>query len=252
MFLKNANQAIPAGYKQTFQNKFTSSISKNEVIKMKNEGKLTDRDLEIAKFLFKFRFATVEQIYTYLKAINCLTQKKANEGEEVTETSINSIKSRLDKLVQNRILNKFMLSIVEEDRINQEALCIYCLDLGGKFLLTNYTNEDTTDWYVTTNLKASEIISKDLFTTQFYLRLLETCGGKIVYFETTPLRKCDKVNIVPTFEFSIKSNGEVKYFIGEVAREFDVPVHFRKKAEKLERLMETNAWRKYYFDTDVE
>lgn len=64
MFLKNANQAIPAGYKQTFQNKFTSSISKNEVIKMKNEGKLTDRDLEIAKFLFKFRFATVEQIYT--------------------------------------------------------------------------------------------------------------------------------------------------------------------------------------------
>jgi len=251
MFLKNLNEGIPAGYKQTFQNKFTSSISKNEVIKMKNEGTLTDRDLEIAKFLFKFTFATVEQIYTYLKAINCLTQKKVLEGEEVTETSINSIKSRLDKLVQNRILNKFMLSVVEEDRINQEALCVYCLDLGGKFLLTNYTNEDTTDWYVTKNLKASELISKEVFTTQFYLRLLETCGDKVVYFETKPIRKCDKINMELTFEFGIKSNDEIKYFIGEVARDFDIPVHFRKKVEKLERLMETNAWRKYYFDTDT-
>lgn len=251
MFLKNLNEGVPAGYKQTFQNKFTSSISKNEVIKMKIEGKLTDRDLEITKFLFKFTFATVEQIYTYLKSINYLTQKKVIDGEEVTETSINSIKSRLDKLVQNRILNKFMLSVVEEDRINQDALCIYCLDLGGKFLLTNYTNEDTTDWYVTKNLKASELISKELFTTQFYLRLLETCGDKVVYFETKPIRKCDKINMELTFEFGIKSNGEVKYFIGEVARDFDIPIHFRKKVEKLERLMETNAWRKYYFDTDT-
>lgn len=253
MYLPNTQELkpIPEGYKQTFQNKFTSSVAKNEVIKMKNEGTLTDRDLEIAKFLFKFRFATLEQIYAYLKATDCLTQKKVVEGEEVKETSINSIKSRLDKLVQNRIINKFMLSLIEEDRIQQDALCIYCLDLGGKFLLTNYSNEDTTDWYVTINLKASEIISKDLFTTQFYLRLLDTCGNKIVYFETYPLRKCDKTNIIPSFEFGLKHNDEIKYFIGEVTREFDIPVQFSKKIAKLERLLETNAWRKYYFDTQA-
>ena len=64
MFLKNANQAIPAGYKQTFQNKFTSSISKNEVIKMKNEGKrvsiftrvIVYGLLILSLFMFYFRF----------------------------------------------------------------------------------------------------------------------------------------------------------------------------------------------------
>lgn len=254
MYIENTQDVkpIPNGYKQTFQNKFTNGIAKNEVIKMKNEGVLTDRDLEIVKFLFKFKFATLEQIYSYLKQTHWLTQKRVVENDEVTETSINSIKARLDKLVQNRILNKFMLSKIEEDRIQQDALCIYCLDLGGKFLLTNYSNEDTTDWYITVNLKASELISKDLFTTQFYLKLLETCGDKISYFETSLLRKCDKTNIIPTFEFALNYNGAIKYFIGEVSREFDIPVQFNKKIAKLEMLLETNAWKKYYFDSDVK
>lgn len=251
MYLENTAEikSIKEGYKQTFQNKFTSSISKNEVIKMKHEGTITDRDVAIAKFLFKFRFATLEQIYTFLKIEGILTQQKPNSEDEMKETSPNSIKSRLDKLVQNRILNKFMLSKIEEDRIQQDALIVYCLDLGGKFLLTNFSNEDTTDWYVTVNLKASEIIGKDLFATQFYLRLKESCGDRMVYFETYPVRKCDKTNIVPSFEFALKHNGEIKYFLGEVTREMEIYTHFRKKIDKLEKLVDTNAWKKYYFDT---
>lgn len=242
---------IPNGYKQTFQNRFTSSVAKNEVIKMKNDGVLTDRDLEITKFLFKFRFATLEQIYAYLKNISMLTQKPVSDDEEPVETAITSIKSRLDKLVKNRILNKFMLGRVEETNILPDALVIYCLDLGGKYLLTNYSNEDTSDWFVTANYKASNLISKDVFTTQFYLRLMATCGDRIKYFEPNPLRKCDKSNIIPSFEFCIEYTGKPRYFICEVVREFDIPMYFTKKIEKLERLVETNAWKKYCYDSDT-
>lgn len=251
MYLEDIpNAQIPNGYKQTFQNKFTSSVAKHEVIKMKNSGILTDRDLEIAKFLFKFRFATLEQIYNYLKIINMLTQKAPNESGEVTETTINSIKSRLDKLVQNRIINKFMLGIIEEDRIQPDAKIFYCLDLGGKFLLTNYSNEDTTDWFVTTNLKASNLISKDIVTVDFYLSLMKKSKDRVKYFEVSPLRKCDKVNILPSFEFCLEYNGKPKYFICEIVREYDIPSYFSNKIEKIERLVETNAWRKYFFDSD--
>lgn len=252
MYLKNTSelQPIADGYKQTFQNKFTTSISKNQIIKMKDEGVLTDRDLEIAKLLFNFRFATLEQIYDYLKYKGILTQKVTDDKSEVRETSITSIKSRLDKLVQNRVLNKFMLSTVELDKMESDALVIYCLDLGGKFLLTNYSNEDTSDWFVAINRKSSNLISKDILSVQFYLRLMQTCGDRVKYFEMNPLRKCDKTNIIPSFEFCIEYNGVPNYIVCEVVREFDLPIHFSKKIEKLERLVKTNAWRKYYFDTE--
>lgn len=252
MYITNTTnlKPIPNNYKQTFQNRFTSSVSKNEVIKMKNDGVLTDRDLEISKFLFKFKFATLEQIYEHLRNINMLTQKPASD-EEPVETAITSIKSRLDKLVKNRILNKFMLGRVEETNILPDALVIYCLDLGGKYLLTNYSNEDTSDWFVTINYKASNLISKDIFTTQFYLRLVATCGERLKYFEVNPLRKCDKSNIIPSFEFCIEYLDKPRYFICEVIREFDIPMYFSKKIEKLERLVETNAWKKYCHDSDA-
>ena len=252
MYLKNTNELEPIadGYKQIFQNKFTTSISKNQVIKMKDEGILTDRDLEIAKLLFNFRFSTLEQIYEYLKYKGILTQKIIKEDDEVKETSITSIKARLDKLVQNRILNKFSLSLVELDRIEGDALIIYCLDLGGKYLLTNYSNEDTSDWFVSVNKKSSNLISKDILSVQFYINLMKTCGDKVKYFEVNPVRKCDKSNIIPSFEFCMNLNGKTKYMICEVVREFDLPIHFSKKIEKIERLLKTNAWRKYYFDTD--
>lgn len=237
MYLKNSEkwQIIPSDLKQTFQNKFTSNVAKNEVIKMKNDGSLTDRDLKIAKFLFKFRFATLEQIHKYL-------------GEE---SSLNSLRARLEKLVQYRILNKFMLGMIEEDKISPDAFIIYCLDLGGKYLVTHYSNEDTSDWYVITNMKASEIISKDIFATEFYLRVKNTCGSKLIYFNLNPEFRVARKNVVPNFEMCLKINGINRYFLGEVVREYDMPLTFRQKAEKIENLLLTNAWKKYCYDSEI-
>ncbi|MFF2531555.1 hypothetical protein ACFVS2_21845 [Brevibacillus sp. NPDC058079] len=227
---------IPADLKQTFENKFTPNISKIEIIKLKNNNVIRDRDLIIAKFLFQFKFATVEQIYKLL-------------GEESSKVNL---KNRLDKLVKYRVLNKFMLSDHEEERIAPDAFEIYCLDLGGRYLLSHYSNEDTSDWYSIINMKSSEIISKNLLTTEFYLRVMETCGSKISHFKPEPELRVGKKNVVPSFEMCMKVNGQTKYFIGEVVREYDFPVYLREKAQKLESLLATNAWKKYYYDSGSE
>lgn len=252
MYIKDSEtlQSIPDGYKQVFKNKFSTSIAQFQILDMKNSGVLTERDLAITKLLFKHRFATLYQIYDYLKEIGMLTQKKAKEGEEVQETSINSIKSRLEKLVKNRILNEFMLSLIPDNRIESDALIIYCLDLGGKYLLKSYSDEDTSDWYSAMNYKASSHISKDLLITDFYLKLLHSCKSKVRYFEVKPLRKSEKINIIPSFEFGLMHNDKMRYFVCEVVREVDIPDHFTKKVDKLEKLIETNAWKKYFYDTD--
>jgi len=235
MYVKNQDGVviIPADLKQTFENKFTLNIGKNEIIKMKNNNVITERDLKIAKFLFQFRFATARQICELL-------------GEDPSKVHL---KNRLDKLVKYRVLNKFMLSDIEEESIAPDALEIYCLDLGGRYLLSHYSNEDTTDWYTTVNMKSSEIISKNLLTTEFFIRLIQTCPQKLVYFKVEPELRVGKKNVVPHFELCMKINGQNKYFIGEVVREFDLPIYFREKVAKLEELLTTNAWKKYYFDS---
>ena len=74
-------QNVSSTYKQTFQNKFTNSIDKSKVVNAKYEGDITDRDIEIVKFLFSCRFATSKQIYRYLELTG-------NLGEQTSENSI--------------------------------------------------------------------------------------------------------------------------------------------------------------------
>jgi hypothetical protein len=236
MYLKEQDRpiVIPADLKQTFENKFTLNVGKNEIIKMRNNNVITDRDVQITKFLFQFKFATADQIYKFL-------------GEDKSKVNI---KNRLDKLVKYRVLNKFMLSEFEEEEIAPDALQIYCLDLGGRYLLSHYSNEDTSDWYSTVNMKSSEIISKNILATEIYLRIKETCPEKLVYFNVEPEFRVGKKNVIPSFEMAMKINGQNRYFIGEIVREFDFPVYIREKVFKLESLLTTNAWKKYYYDSE--
>lgn len=237
MYLKeNEVKVIPSGLKQTFENKFTLNIGEKEIIKMKANNVITDRDVEIANFIFKFKFATADQIYKYIK----------EDKEKI------NLKNRLEKLVKYRILNKFMLSDYELDKVANDAYQIYCLDLGGKYLLSHYSNEDTTDWYSIVNMKSSELISKNIFATEIYLRIKETCGEKLVNFKIDPEYRVAKKSIVPTFMFSMKMGTQSRYFIGECVRDYDFPVYFPEKAQKLECFLTTNAWKKYYYDAELE
>ncbi len=138
---------------------------------------------------------------------------------------------------------------VTAEVICREALEIYCLDLGGRYLLSHYSSEDTTDWYSIVNMKSSDIINKDLFVTSFYLSILSTCPNKLVYFNVEPDIRVAKKNVIPSFDFCLDINGNKAYHIGEVVRGINFPVQFRERAYKFTELLSSNAWKKYYYDS---
>lgn len=234
MYVKNTDDwtKIPANLKQVFQIKFSNNVPKGEIIKMKNEGIITDRDLEIVKFLFKFKFATLNQIRTYLN----------NSISEI------GLRTRLEKLIQYRVLNKFMLSDDSEEatHILSDSLLIFCLDIGGKYLLTNYSSLDTAEWSYIVNMKSSENISEDLNTLNFYLRIINTCPNKLVFFNTNPELRNGRKVIIPSFEFCLNIENSKKYFVGKIVKNCDLANEFRQTAIKLENILNTNAWKKYY------
>lgn len=220
---------IGVGLKQKFVNDFNyKAVNASVLIKMKDKNTISDRDIEIAKFLFRFRFATLNQIHRYL-------------GGSVNKSNL---KNRLDKLVQYRVLNKFTLTSLDGSK--EELLGIYVLDIGGRHLLSHYSTEDTNNWNTSVNMKAPELVGENLLATEIYLRILETSGNALVNFELYPSFRCGDKTVVPHLKFSIEREGKRINFIGDVTRDYHFPDAFAKKAEKLESILNTNAWRKYY------
>lgn len=238
-YLKKDEEAllsnIPNDYRQTFRYPFSvASVSKQSVIKLKQDKTLTERDIKIVHFLFKHTFATALQIETYFAG----------------EYEYQSIKNRLDKLVQYRLINQFSLGEIESDRIESDALVIYCLDFGGKYLVSHFTNEDTTDWFSSVNIQGSENVARDLMITEFYLQLMASIPEKVEHFKKNPVMRAGGANIIPAFEFSYRHGFEKKYIVGEIVRTGEAFITFKDKIQKTEPLFTTNAWKKYFVDVE--
>lgn len=226
-------EKIPTVYRQNFRYQFSiTGVSKNEIIRLRNKGQLTDRDLEISKFLFKQTFATAEQIGNYLDG----------SGEK--------IRNRLEELVKTRVLNSFYLGEFEMKQNIRDAMIVYCLDFGGKYLVGNYGGEDTSDWYSTTNMKGADLVTKHLIATEFFVNLTKSSREKVVFFRGNPPMKVGNKHLTPLFEFAMDVSFSRKYLIGEVVLDGEESLQFRDQILKLEDLLTTNAWRKYF--TDVE
>lgn len=226
-------EKIPTVYKQNFRYQFSvTGVSKNEIIRLRNDGQLTDRDVEIAKFLFDHTFATAEQIGDYING----------SGEK--------IRNRLEELVKKRVLNSFVLAEIEMKVTQRDALNIYCLDFGGKYLVSSYGGEDTSDWYSTVNMKGADLVVKDLIATQFYVNLHKSSGKNLKNFKANPQMKVANKHISPLFEFALDVNFSRKYLIGEVVLDGEEALSFRDQILKIEGLLTTNAWRKYFVDVE--
>lgn len=217
--------------RQIFHHQFNRNVYKNEIIKMKHEGSITEEDLKVAKLLFRFRFSTLQQLY---EAVG-------------TDKEIYSFSARLEKLLTYRIINKFMLSYVEEDRLYHDSQQFYCLDIGGQYLLTHFSNEeDILDWFYIQSIATSEIIARSLMTFDVYNAFMRTCADKISYFRPNPALRVGTKTLVPAFEMALTHQTQTVYFLGEVVRKQEVGTVFRHNTKKWNQLLNTNTWRKYY------
>lgn len=235
---------VPESYKQVFQNTFTNSIDKTKIVTAKCNGAISDRDVKIAEFLFTYRFATLEQIYRWLALKNYLEQGETKEA----------LKVKLDKLVKMyKALNKFVLSPYDADGFNEENLEFYCLDLGGVFLLHNFTTqtlENIMNWRPkNANYHTPDAISRDITILDLYLKLLDIFGDELKYFEPYKRMSYNKRMTNVTFDFCVERDNDVKYFIGEIVHYGDLRQRFPQSADSLEQILSTNTWKKYYIDT---
>jgi len=238
---------VPASYKQVFQNTFTNSIDKTKIVTAKCNNAIGDKDVRIAEFLFTYRFATLDQIYKWLELKNDLDEVETKD----------LLKVRLEKLVKMyKILNKFVLSPYDADGFNGENLEFYCLDLGGAFLLHNFTNqtlENIMNWRPkNANYHTPDAVSRDIMILDIYLRMLDIFGDELKYFDPYKRMSYNKRQTTVTFDFCVERDGDIKYFIGEIVKYVDLRQRFPQSSDSLEQILSTNTWKKYYLDVQEQ
>lgn len=223
--------------KQHFFNKETNTINKDIVVKSKRDGIFTDRDVAVCKFLFKHKFATLNQINTILVA---------QEFEPMT-------KEKAKSLCQNRLINKFTFA---EDKVrvdfdSDDIDVIYCMDLGGKYLLEQYeTSVDVTSWLLGRNAYSKDFVTKILMANEVYIKLSSTMKDRLLSFNILKEVRMGKEAIQIDFDFNLRTGDSVRYYIGNFFKQEDIYELFNQKSLVLESLVVTNGWKKYSMNNE--
>lgn len=241
MYLKKGEWPIPVRMVQMFQYapSATTSVSERKLAELYAKAIINNDDIEIVKFLYKFAMATPSQI---MKALRL-------EDEEY-------LKQRMSKLIQYRVLNRFIFIDGVETVIPSDALVVYTVDAGGALLLKHFSmEEDCDNWRIDEILMSAVKVTKRLMVVDFYLRLREECPTRLRFFQIEPILSVNKVKVIPRFVFALEVDGVKKYFVGDVAVEEELMTpdgnKMVNKIARFETLLSTSGWKKY-FDDEVE
>lgn len=223
--------------KQIFKNVWTSNIIDDEVAKMRHSGLISDNDLEIVKFAYQHCFITAR-----------IARDRFFPDNEVEE-----VETMLDRLLKNRLLNKFAVSAFARDGFPADALSIYCLDYGGKKLLMHYGDpgDGAEKWTSGTVLMSIPKVSEKLIAADFHVQLIKNCGSNLEYLKQNPVYRKSKDPVSPNFEFCIKYNGERKYFLGVIARESNLQPTFRDTIAKVDDFVSSKSWQRYFYGDNL-
>ena len=198
-YIKSDFPSFDFGYefyngKQIFKNAWTANIIDDEVAKMRHSGLISDIDLAIVKFAYHHSFITAR-----------MARDRFAPDKTVDEVSI-----MLERLLKNRILNKFAVSAFARDNYPEDALAIYCLDYGGKKLLMHYGDpgDGAEKWTSGTVLMSIPKISEKLLAADFHIQLVKNCGSNLEYLKQNPVYRKSKDPVTPNFEFCINYKGD--------------------------------------------
>lgn len=215
--LKNTKYLeIPRGYFPKLALSFASpgTIDTKVVGKDIANNYYKDRDFELLKDLYFFRFATFEQLCELLK---------------IEESEESAFKNRLRQLLSRRVINKFSLSNEEKEKMVDDGstLVCYCLDYTGVEVLTHkYSGNNIINFDVSMNLQDSSMVGKRLFVVDFYLKLLRALPKEnVAMFDPCPEYPLQKVfegnraittRFRPGFAFAVNKGNDVKCYIAEL------------------------------------
>lgn len=240
---KNKYPIFPTEYNQRFSIPVSTRVKEAEVLRYKAGNFVSNLDVKVIEFLYDVRFATFSQIIRYIRPLM-----------QMTDAKLPDYRANLAKLIKGKVINRFYLSEQEAKIVESfeshpdDALYIYCMEMGGAFILDSFSDRDVCDWNTGKIIKSSDKISKSVLSTEIYLKIINNVPEKLEFFRCTPSYFVNKVPFKSSFHFCIKENGENKYFIGEIFRSYYNIVDVRERLIKLESLLTTNAYLKYYSD----
>ena len=242
MYITKDMKKIPNNFKQRFRYEptDTASVSRKRLVELVQRGAITKTDIRIMEFFYKFTIATPELVS---KALNL-------EPKEFRE--------RASRLIQNRILNRFILSDDEFDEdIPKNVQNFYSCDMGTPILLSCfYSGEDYENWRITDHVVCdSSKVERYLMVIEFYLCLKESCDEKLLMFETMPRLSAGRIRVKPNAVFCVEHNDAKKFFVLDAVREDDLFTmdgnRFTAKLDALDSLLSTDAWHAYYMSDDA-
>lgn len=222
--------------KQCFQNKFIANATmERDVVRKKMSNDISDQDVYVTAFVYEHILATADM----LADICGISSKDRNEFEK-----------HLNKLVLYRVLNRFFLCDDDKNRdFPDDALYIYTLDMGGKYLLEHYWKNNVDLWNSGTAGLCPEKITRYLVASEFHVKLLQACPKKLKEFKCRTYRN-GRESATLSFEFRLemqKDNETIKrYFIGDVVRANEDEVELRDRINFLNTVCGTKAWQRFW------
>lgn len=229
--------SFPYDWHQTWYRPFEMSRSVNEAQTIKAfvaEGNERQMGLEILKLLLDYTVASFDQIARLL----CI--KGLGTGDQLD--------ALLNRYLDRRLINKFIISAYELDHIPDDAFTVYCLDHASRHILSHmYRSDVAVTWKSTNAILGPELVAKYLATNEFYLSLLEVKKKSLSFFDPTVNFSLRSRDIRMSGRFRIMNGATPCDFVLEVIRSSDLPSYWQKKSgEQLAPFVLDNFWNRYF------
>lgn len=201
-----------------------------KTIELKQKSVINEVDLDIVKFLYNFSMARLDQI---CKAI------------QVGDAAL--VRNRIEKLISQRILNKFMISDNRE-RFTDKAEVIYCMDFGGLPLIEHFTNDqDVHSWSIDKVVFPATKVNRKLMLVDLYLRIRS--NKRLSYFVPEPLYFLGRNRCHPAVVFGLSEKEKERHFVMEIFREEEIlytTAKINNKINRITTILENDAWSKNF------
>lgn len=233
--VKDINKyAIDESYKQSFiniKNDIEYSVAINSIEKNFN----IDIVKEICKLLYKFKFATKDQI------ISIVNQQYYIDEE-----------FNFEELSNLNFIKEFILvkEFVDCDYDRNEDNTIYAIGPNGVNLIIDYIQKDVPRWEFKNISRGAQQVIKHIQVVDICINMIESFKSyNIVKYSVGPIQRRalgNKIDI--DFEWSIDDKIR-KNFLVLIIRNSDLKESFNQKVFKLEQfLSEKGKWRYDYID----
>ena len=238
-YIKVTNKIGERNRKTYFYEIFSSDnfavIPKTPIMELKQSGDIDDVDVDMIDFVYRSRFCSKSQLERYCKY----------KGYE-------NVENRIWNLLGSGIINSFFLS-----RINPrnaavhkpaDAKTFYCLKIGGKYILEEFSDRRFVDWEAGNNITQIKNIENQEIFNEILLDIM-TSGVKITNSWMHPEYSLREKRGKPLGHLGITrtTEKEKEYLIFDVIRMEDNPDDVQRKILLWEEyLVKNKSWMKIF------